>query len=225
MSEIAKGRGVRVEIGYTESAEKTVTAVSKDSPAQVTSTAHGLAFGSVGYFKDVEGMDQLDGQAVRIADPGSPDANFFLAEDIDSTNFADFSSGKFVPIATWRTLSQSTQYQLGGGAPRTEDVGTLIDTVDKLETIKLAAETVTFDVRSLTEDNEAMAKIRSTARGLGRLVFRITHPPKAGFTVGAQRVFYGQPSIPGESLGQGGTGAGQLTVTVRGQICYLPQLV
>jgi len=225
MSEIAKGRGVRVEIGYTESAEKTVVGVTKDNPALVNIATHGLAFGSVGYFMDIEGMDQLDGQAVRIKDPGSPDTSYFLAEDIDSTNFATFSSGIFVPIATWRTLSQSTQYQLGGGAPRTEDVGTLIDTIDKLETIKLAAETVTIDVRSFTEDNEAMAKIRSVARGLGRLVFRITHPPETGFSVGAQRLFYGQPSIPGESLGQGGTGTGQLTVTVRGQICYLPQLV
>ncbi len=225
MSEIAKGRGVRVEIGYTESAPKTVLGVTLENPAEVNVTAHGLAYGSAAYFKNVEGMDPLDGQAIRIGGAGSPNVNFFNAEGIDATNFPAFSSGLLVPIATWRTLSQSTQYQLGGGAPRTEDVGTLIDTIDKLETIKLAAETVTIDVRSLTEDNEAMAKIRSTARNLGRLVFRITHPPEAGFSTGAQRLFFGQPSVPGESLGQGGTGTGQLTVTVRGQICYLPQLV
>lgn len=218
MSEIVKGRGVRVEVGYTEGAPVTVTAISKSDPAIVTAAGYGLAVGSVAYLDDVEGMDQLDGQAIRIDAGGSPTADNFAAEDIDSTNFATFVSATLVPITAWRTLAQSTQYQLGGGAPRTEDVGTLIDTVDKLEIIKLAAETVTIDLRSLTEDNEALAKIRSVARNLGRLVFRIT------LADGAQRLFRGAPSIPGESLTQGATGTGQLTVTVKGQICYLPSL-
>jgi hypothetical protein len=215
MTEIAKGRGVRVEIGYTEGAPKTVTSVSLSDPGIAVSTAHGLAVGSAGYFDDVVGMDPLDGQAARVGTGGSPNADEIQLEDLNTTDFPDFTSGTFVPITAWSTLSQSTQYQLGGGAPKTEDIGTLLDTIEKLETIKLAAETVTIDVRSLTTDNQAMAKIRSTARALGRLVFRITHPD------GSQRLFRGQPSIPGESLAQGATGTGQLTVTVKGQILYL----
>ena len=77
-------------------------------------------------------------------------------------------------------------------------------------------------MRSLKEDNAAMAKIRTTARKLGYLVFRVTHPPESGQTVGAQRIYRGQPYIPGESVTQGATGTGQLSVTVQGQICYLP---
>lgn len=218
MSEIVKGRGVRVEIGFTEGAPKTVTAITLATQGGVTSIGHGLTAGSVGYFDQVEGMDPMDGQVSRVLAGGSPTADNFIAEKIDTSDFPDFVSGVFVPITAWRTLSQSTQYQLGGGAPKTEDVGTLLDTTEKVETVKLAAETVTIDVRSFTEDNEAMDKIRSTARGLGRLVFRIT------FADGAQRIFRGQPSIPGESLTQGATGTGQLTVTVKGQIVYLPSL-
>lgn len=224
MSDFAKGRGVKVEIGYTEGADVTVSAIAKQNPLLATATAHGLAVGSVAYFDDIVGMDEVDGQAIRVnGNQGSPTAtaNQIYAEDLNSTDMADFTSGVLVPITAWATLFQSTQYQLGGGAPKTEDVGVLLDRFDKVETVKGAAETVTIDVRSLVTDNLAMAKIRQTARQLGYLVFRITHPLKSGETVGAQRLFRGQPSIPGESLAQGATGTGQMTVTVKGQILYL----
>jgi hypothetical protein len=49
-------------------------------------------------------------------------------------------------------------------------------------------------------------------------VFRIT------LADGSQRIFRGQPSIPGESVAQGALGSGQMSVTVKGQVCYLPAL-
>lgn len=219
---ITRGSGVKVEIGLTEGATKTINSVSLSSPGIARSPTHGLAIGSAGYFDDVLGMDPLDGQASYVGSGGSPTADEFSLVDINTTNFPAFTSGIFVPIATWSTLSQSTKYGLGGGAPKTEDVGTLIDTREKLLLIKNAAETVTIDVRALKDDNQAMAKIRSVARELGSLVFRITHRPDGSETVGAQRIFRGQPSIPGEDLTQGGTGTGQMTVTVTGQVCYIP---
>ena len=60
--------------------------------------------------------------------------------------------------------------------------------------------------------------VRQVARALGYLVFRVT------YSDGAQRVWRGQPSIPGESVAQGALGNGQMTVTVKGQICYLAAL-
>src|SRR5690606_25377222 len=214
MADFVKGRSVRIEVGYTEGAPLTVLGVTQANPGVASITGHGLAVGSVGYFSAVEGMDQLDGQAVRISDAGSPSVDNFGLETIDTSEFSDFASADFVPITAWRTLAQSTQYQLGGGAPRTEDVGTLLDTTEKLETVKLAAETVPIDLRSLEADNDALTKIRQVARASGECVIRIT------LARGAQRIFRGQPSIPGESLTQGATGTGQLTLTVKGQICY-----
>lgn len=218
MADFVKGRSVRIEVGFTEGAPIPISDISQGNPGVAEATAHGLAIGSVGYFTNVEGMDQIDGQAVRVASNGSPSANFFGLETIDTSEFSDFATADFVPITAWRTLAQSTQYQLGGGAPRTEDVGTLLDTTEKLETVKLAAETVTIDLRSLEADNDALTKIRQVARASGECVIRIT------LARGAQRIFRGQPSIPGESLTQGATGTGQLTLTVKGQICYLPAL-
>lgn len=221
-NEIIIGAGVKVEIGLTESAAVSVNSITKSTAPLATAQNHGLADASAAYFTSMVGMEQMDGQAVRVQTQGSPGDDDFTFLDINTTNFATFTSGQVVGVATWATLAQSTQYAIGGGAGKTEDVGTLFDTTEKLLTIKNAAETVTIDVRSLREDNTAMAKVRSTARALGNLVFRITHPPAAGQTTGAQRIFRGQPSIPGESVAQGGTGTGQLSVTIKGQVCYLP---
>ena len=221
-NEIIIGAGVKVEVGLTESAAVTVDSISKSTTPVVTAQNHALANGSAAYFSSVVGMEQLDGQAVHVSTQGSPGDDDFTITDIDSTNYGAFVSGQVIGVASWATLLQSTTHNIGGGAGKTEDVGCLIDTTEKLITIKNAAETVTIDVRSLKEDNAAMAKIRRTARQLGYLVFRVTYPPSAGQTVGAQRIYRGQPSIPGESVSQGATGTGQLSVTVKGQICYIP---
>jgi hypothetical protein len=215
-NQVIVGSGVRVEIGLTESAPKTVLGITKASPGVVYVPAHGLAAESAGYFLDVVGMDEIEGQAAKVGAGGSPTLDNFSIEDVDTTDYSDFVSGTFVPIATWSTLSQSTQYQIGGGAAKTEDVSCLIDTTEKLLSVKNAAETVTIDIRSLKADNAAMTKIRSVARALGYLVFRITFPE-----TGEQRLFRGQPSLPGESVAQGATGTGQLSVTVAGHVCYL----
>lgn len=221
-STITRGSGVKVEIGFTEGAAKTISAVDLSNPGIAHSVAHGLARGSAGYFLGVSGMDPLEGQAAYVGAAGSPSADEFSLTDIDTTGFPAFTAGTFVPITAWSTLSQATQYQLGGGAPKTEDITTLIDTRQKQLLIQNAVETVTIDIRALKDDNQAMAKIRSVARGLGSLVFRITHLKDGTETVGAQRLFRGQPSIPGESLTQGGTGTGQMTITVTGQVCFIP---
>ena len=221
-STITRGSGVRVEIGLTEGAAKVVTAVTLANPGIAKSDGHGLTRGSAGYFEDVTGMDPLEGQAVHVGNAGSPSADEFAMTDVDTRLFPAFTAGNFIPVTAWSTLSQATQYSLGGGAPKTEDITTLIDTRQKQLLIQNAVETVSIDIRALKDDNQAMAKIREVARALGSLVFRITHLPDGTETVGAQRLFRGQPSIPGESLTQGGTGTGQMTVTVTGQVCFIP---
>lgn len=221
MSNFIIGSGVKVEIGLTEGASKTIAAISLANPGVASCTAHGLTFGSAGYFSNVVGMDQIDGQAAKVTDTGSPSADSFGLEDINTTNFAAFTSGIFIPVTAWSTMSQSTDVDIGGGAAKTADTTTLIDTKEQQVSILNAVETVTISLLSLKDDNQAMTKIRSVARVLGYLVFRMTYPPSPGQTVGAQRLFRGQPSLPGEKTSKGAVGTGQLSVTVQGQICYL----
>lgn len=218
-NEIIVGAAVKIEVGITEGPAKALADILQSDPGiAVFSGAHGLAFGSFAYFDDVVGMDQINGQAFRVDDGGSPSLNNIRLTDIDTTDYSDFTSGDVIPVTAWATLVQSTQYQLGGGAAKTEDITCLIDTTQKLLSVSNPAETVTIDIRSLKEDNAALAFIRKTARKLGFCVFRVT------FAGGAQRAFRGQPSRPGESVQQQATGTGQLSVTVSGNVLYLPSL-
>lgn len=216
MSDIMIGAGVRVEIGITEGAPLTIVNIEQSDPGVVEITSHGLTLESAGYFDSIVGMDEIDGQAARVGAAGSPSGDQFQIEDVNTTNYADFVSGTFVPVTAWSTLAQSTSYQVGGGAAKTEDVTTLLDTIEKLLSVRNAAQTVTIDIFALKLDNAAMTKIRSVARELGFLVFRITAP-----TTGEQRLFRGQPSLPGESVSRGAAGTGQLSVTVKGQVLFL----
>ena len=206
------GSGVRVEIALTYAAPIPVTAITLANPAVVTANAHGMLAKSAGYFDNMVGMEKLDGQATRV---DVVTANSFTIQDVDTTGFGAHVSGFYVPVATWATLAQARSYGLGGGAAKTEDATTLIDTREVLFSTRNAAETVSIDVLALKVDNAAMKKMRAVGRALDFAVFRVT------FLSGEQRIFRGQPSIPGESVSQSALGTGQLSITVRGQIVYL----
>ena len=74
----------------------------------------------------------------------------------------------------------------------------------------LAAQTVTLNLNQPTISDSAMTLLRTTARGSGYLVFRIT------LNDGNVRVFRGQPSLPGEDVQKGAIGTGTFSVTVKG---------
>jgi hypothetical protein len=207
------GSGVRVEIALTYGTAIPVSAITLANPAVVTATAHGLSAKSAGYFDSMVGMEKLDGQGARV---DTVTANNFSLLDIDTSAFGAHVSGNFIPVLTWGTLAQARSYGLGGGAAKTEDATCLIDTREVLISTRNAAETVSMDVLTLKVDNAAMKKLRATGRALDFALFRIT------FLSGEQRIFRGQPSIPGESVSQSALGTGQLSVTVKGQIVFLP---
>jgi hypothetical protein len=201
------GRGVRVEIGITEGAALTVSAITLASPAEATSAGHGLANKSVGYLNTMSGMVQLEGQAVRVANQAT--ATFEL-EDIDTLQSAVFTAGDFIPVLTWATLGRITSYAIGGGEGEKLDDGVLLDDIKQEIQGLLAAQSVTFNLNSLTISDSAMTKLRQVARSAGYLVFRIT------LKDGAVRIFRGQPSLPGEDVQKGAIGTGSFAVTVRG---------
>lgn len=206
------GRNVRVEVSKTEIAAKTVTAVSKANPGVASSTAHGQVDGTVGYMSGVTGMAQLDGQAVRV---NTVLTDSFALEGIDTTNYATFTAGTFVPISVWSTLSRAASYQIGGGEADKIDNTTLLDVIKQEINGLLAAQTVSFELKLETIDDEAMGLINVAAMNGSYLVFRIT------LSDGAQRVFRGQPSMPGENVGQGALGTGSISVTVKGAVLRL----
>lgn len=208
--DIIIGRGVRVEIGSVEAAPKTVSAVTVANPGVATSTAHGLANKSVGYFTGVSGMVNLEGQAVRLANQA---ANTFELEDIDTTSYPAFTgTANFVPVTSWATLAKATSIAEGGGAADALDVSTLIDTIRQQRNGLLAAQTVTINLLAESLASAAMALIRRGARISSKFVFRVT------WSNGDVAIFRGEPSLPGRDVQQGQAGTSSLTVNVIGFI-------
>lgn len=207
------GRNVRVEVSKTETAAKTVTAVTQANPGVASSTAHGLLDGSVGYFAGVAGMSQLEGQAARV-DTVLTDS--FALQGINTTGYPAYTAGTFVPVSVWSTLSRAASYDIGGGDADQIDTTVLLDVIKQTANGLLAAQSVKFDLKLDTTDEEALTLVRAAALSQAYLVFRIT------LSDGCQRIFRGQPSLPGENVGQGALGTGSFSVTVKGSVLFLP---
>ena len=207
-----KGRGVRVEIAATYAAAKTVTAITKANPGVATSTAHGLTNDTVGYFLNVTGMVQLEGQAVRVK---NVTANTFELQGLDTTNYADFTAGTFVPVATWNTMAEATSYALGGGAGNKLNATRLIDIIDQEEQGNLPAGTASINVLAQDTPSAAMTTIENAVQNQSATNVRIT------LGNGAVRIFRGEPSIPGEDVQQGQLGTGTLDFAVKGRTLRL----
>lgn len=209
MGTLIIGRGVKVEVSKTFGGAKVVSEVTNADPGVASSTAHTLPAKSVGYFSVATGMAQLEGQAARLA---SVTTDAFTLEDIDTTDYPDFTAGSFVPVTAWSTLVTATSYQSGGGDAEKLDSTALIDDIKQEINGLLAAQTVSLNLNALTVSDEAMTIVRKAARKSGYLVFRVTYKD------GAVRVFRGQPSLPGENVQKGQIGTGTLSITVKGFI-------
>lgn len=203
------GRNVRVEVAKTFGTAKTVSDVSNAKPAVATSTAHGLAAKSVGYFDGVTGMTRLDGQAVRIA---VPTADTFTLEGLNTTTFPDYTGGNFIPVTAWATLAEATSLSVPDGTADELDNTTLIDDDKQLLNGLLNARTVAIAVNAQDVATEAGELIEDAADLQGYVLIRVT------FKSGATRVFRGQPSSPGENVQRGAIATGSININVKGKI-------
>lgn len=205
------GRGIRIEVAKTYGPAKTVTAVSQASPAGIaTSVAHGLANGAVGYFRGVEGMVQLEGQACRVANQA---ADAFTLQALRTLNYPAFTeTAEFVPVTAWATLLESTSYSIGGGEANKLNVTRLLDDIAQEENGLLAAQTVSLGTLAQDVNNEASQLLEDAAIDQEFVIVRIT------LKNGAVRIWRGQPSLPGEDVQQGAAGTGSMTMTVKGRI-------
>lgn len=203
----AVGRGVRLEIGLTNSTAKTVTAVTLASPGVATSAAHAMANGTVGFWTVSAGMVQLDGQATRVYNQAT---NSFDLQGLNTAGYSTWSAGTFTPVNTWGTLSEAIGYSIGGGTADTLDDTRLMDVVKQELNGLLPADTVQIDLLSQTFNSSVMQAIEDASIAQSYLVFRIT------LSDGSVRVFRGQPSRPGESLQRGQIATGSFQVKVKG---------
>jgi len=113
-------------------AADTISGITKANPGVVTcSAAHGFANGDY-VVLDIEGMYQLDGKVVRVANIGgaSPEDTFEL-EGVDTTLFGTFSSGTAEGITFGSTVGTITSLSASGGEFDFIDTTTIHDAVAK----------------------------------------------------------------------------------------------
>lgn len=205
------GRGLRIEVAKTMGVAKAVTAVTTEDPGVASSASHGLANGAVGVWQNVVGMVELEGQACRVANQAS---DTFELDSLDTSEFAAFTSGDFVPVTAWSTLGSSTQYTISGADPEESDQTVLQDTIRQVDVGMLGAQTVSITGFSAFT-TEAMKLLAKAARNGDSLVFRIT------LKDGQERIFHGTPSLPGEEGSVGATLSGSFQVLVKGYAMFL----
>lgn len=159
-----------VEIQKTLGAAKTITAVTKASPPVATSTAHGLANGTVGILSMPTGMSSFDKRMVRLANQAT---NSFEFEGLDSTGFPDFVAGTFTPITAFDTFAIVTSFSIPEPQPNRQD-STTVHVNTKREIFGLDdAVNVNFNMQA---DPKAVAVInlRTASKAKATRGFRVT---------------------------------------------------
>lgn len=111
MSDIQLWSDVAVDVQTALAAPKTITAITKASPAVASSTAHGYSNGDIILLK-VAGMLDLDYAVVRVS---GVTTDAFSLEGIDSTEFGDFASGTAEEVTFGATAATFTEVSATGG--------------------------------------------------------------------------------------------------------------
>ena len=104
-------KNVDVKMQSAIAAAKTITAISKASPAVVSCTGHGYSNGDI-VFVLAEGMFQVDARVFRVSDVAT---DTFKLEGEDSTEFDDFISGTVAKVTLATNITTATTISSSGG--------------------------------------------------------------------------------------------------------------
>lgn len=200
MAVVSTWSGVQVSMQSALGAAKTITAITKASPAVCTSTAHGLANGD--FVKlTVAGMVQLDGRVFRIANVA---ANTFELEGVDSTLFDTFTSGTAEAVTFGTSFNVFTSVNGSGGDFDFIDTTTIHATAKSQVPGAANAATFTFDaIWDPADTGLAAAKTASDSKA--QRCFRLVWPN------GRRAVFVG---YVGASMIPGGQAQDKVTTQV-----------
>lgn len=162
---------VQVSMQSAIASAKTITAITKASPAVATCAGHGYSNGDVVYI-ETQGMVEANGIAVRVA--GSTTDSFQL-EGINSTDYSDFVSAKAkkvtlgTSILTMRTLSAS-----GGDFSMTDDT-TIHD--DRKVDVPVMANAISYSSENRWDVSDAgLIAMKSASDVKGVRVFKFKWP-------------------------------------------------
>ena len=162
------GINVNIETQKTLATALVVTAITKAKPPVATYTPGTPPADGDVVVLAVQGMSELDGQAVRV-DNRDTTANTFELEGLDATDFATFTSGTASVVSAWNAQGQAQDISVDEQTPDEIDVTTLKDTEKKIDYGLLSAvkgrvgelfdptDTAQLDIRDASKAQEARA--------------------------------------------------------------------
>lgn len=119
---------VAVSVQTVLAASKTITAITKASPAVATSTSHGFTNGQELKLGSVTGMSELNNKVIRAA---NITANTFEIEGVDSTLYGTFISGNASLITFGAACSTIQDVNSSGGEAAALKATTIHDDTEK----------------------------------------------------------------------------------------------
>jgi hypothetical protein len=204
---IVRGRAVRIDIAASYGLAVPVSGVTVANPAAVSAIAHGLSDGTAGYFSDVVGMVQIEGQGAQVT---SAEVDSFVADGLNTLNYSGFSSGNFTPATSWATLAEATSYSFVAEDAARIDRTTILDVQRQQVSGLLGSQVINVNSIAQTSNSAALSLIESAAHAGDPVMVRITHRDNA------VRIARAIPSFPGEDVQQGAVGTSPLQFLVRG---------
>lgn len=167
--------GVNVKLEVQSALGSPVTmqdiTVATDGTTTVDATGHGFLNGDLVVLALTEGMDQLDGQAARVANK-TTDA--FELEGIDASAYDAFVSGTVKKVTSLATFAKAQTVSAPNPPSQKIDITTLIDVVKK--NVFGLPEAPDGTIGALFNPGGATEAIIKTATNTNSpLVFRITY--------------------------------------------------
>lgn len=202
---------VQVAIQTVLGTAKTITGITKASPAVIASTAHGFLDDDIVLLR-VKGMRQMDWAVVRVANKTDND---FEADGIDATLFATFVSGTAQKITFGAEAETLQDFSPSGG----EAAGIPIETVHTDDTFEVPGRRspVVIACNSLWDPADpALLAMRGFDMAKTPGCVLLTFPDGDQFAYAA---FMSAPLVPGGSAGQPVTTP--VSHRVRGRITLL----
>lgn len=131
MSDINVWSNVAVAVQSALAAPKTITEITKASPAVATSTAHGFIAGDIVLLKVSGGMRELNYRVVEVL--AAPTVDTFSLRGIDSTGFSDFVAGTAEAVTLGAECSTLQDFSPSGG----EAAGIAVETIHTDDTYEI----------------------------------------------------------------------------------------
>lgn len=169
MATATKWSNIQIAVQSALAAADTITAITKANPGVVSSTAHGMANGTYAKLA-VQGMFQLDGRVVRVANQTTND---WELEGVNTTALDTFTSGSSEAITFGTSLNTAVSISASGGDFDFIDVTTIHDNVKKQ--IPGLANPATFSFESIWDVSDAgLVALKAASDAQSQLAIKFT---------------------------------------------------